>query len=39
MLSFFLKPHDHLVVGPPRTAKSLLADELCRRIQGAKHFQ
>jgi MoxR-like ATPase len=28
-----------LVVGPPGTAKSMLADELCRRIEGATYFQ
>ena len=28
-----------LVVGPPGTAKSMLADEVCRRITGARYFQ
>ncbi|HKV53551.1 MAG TPA: AAA family ATPase [Candidatus Binataceae bacterium] len=28
-----------LVIGPPGTAKSMLADELCRRIEGASYFQ
>ena len=28
-----------LVIGPPGTAKSMLADELCRRIVGANYFQ
>src|SRR6476619_3445043 len=28
-----------LVIGPPGTAKSMLADELCRRISGALYFQ
>jgi MoxR-like ATPase len=28
-----------LVVGPPGTAKSMLADEVCRRITGAHYFQ
>ena len=28
-----------LVIGPPGTAKSMLADEVCRRIDGARYFQ
>ena len=28
-----------LIIGPPGTAKSMLADELCRRITGASYFQ
>jgi MoxR-like ATPase len=28
-----------LVIGPPGTAKSMLADELCQRIEGASYFQ
>jgi MoxR-like ATPase len=28
-----------LIIGPPGTAKSMLADELCRRIDGADYFQ
>ena len=28
-----------LVIGPPGTAKSMLADELCRRVEGASYFQ
>lgn len=28
-----------LVIGPPGTAKSMLADEMCRRITGASYFQ
>jgi MoxR-like ATPase len=28
-----------LVVGPPGTAKSMLADEVCRRLTGARYFQ
>ena len=28
-----------LVIGPPGTAKSMLADEICRRILGAQYFQ
>ncbi|MCW5830461.1 MAG: AAA family ATPase [Deltaproteobacteria bacterium] len=28
-----------LLIGPPGTAKSMLADELCKRIDGADYFQ
>jgi MoxR-like ATPase len=28
-----------LIIGPPGTAKSMLADELCHRIEGARYFQ
>jgi MoxR-like ATPase len=28
-----------LLVGPPGTAKSMLADEICRRIEGSRYFQ
>jgi MoxR-like ATPase len=28
-----------LLVGPPGTAKSMLADEVCRRVTGARYFQ
>jgi MoxR-like ATPase len=28
-----------LLVGPPGTAKSMLADEICRRVEGAAYFQ
>ncbi len=28
-----------LVIGPPGTAKSMLADEVCRRLSGARYFQ
>jgi len=28
-----------LLIGPPGAAKSMLADELCRRVEGAQYFQ
>jgi MoxR-like ATPase len=28
-----------LIIGPPGTAKSMLAEELCQRIDGANYFQ
>jgi MoxR-like ATPase len=34
-----LAGHHVLIVGPPGTAKSMLADELCRRLAGARYFQ
>lgn len=34
-----LAGHHVLVIGPPGTAKSMLADEVCRRITGARYFQ
>ena len=38
-LAALLSAQNLLVVGPPGTAKSMLADELCRRIEGAGYFQ
>ncbi len=38
-LSALLASQHVLIVGPPGTAKSMLADEICRRIQGANYFQ
>jgi len=35
-----LLSHSHvLIIGPPGTAKSMLADELCLRVEGASYFQ
>jgi MoxR-like ATPase len=34
-----LSGHHILIVGPPGTAKSMLADEVCRRLDGAVYFQ
>ena len=35
-----LLSHSHvLLIGPPGTAKSMLAEELCSRIEGANYFQ
>lgn len=38
-LSALLSSNHLLIIGPPGTAKSMLADELCRRIEGAEYFQ
>lgn len=38
-LSAILSSHHVLIIGPPGTAKSMLADEICRRITGTNYFQ
>src|SRR5262245_20267570 len=38
-LAALLSSHHLLIIGPPGTAKSMLADELCRRMEGANYFQ
>src|SRR5438445_8596859 len=38
-LCALLSAHHVLIVGPPGTAKSMLAEELCQRIEGAAYFQ
>jgi len=38
-LAALLSAHHILIIGPPGTAKSMLADEICRRIEGANYFQ
>jgi MoxR-like ATPase len=38
-LAALLSHHHVLLIGPPGTAKSMLAEELCTRIEGANYFQ
>src|SRR5579883_2620342 len=38
-LCALLSAHHVLIIGPPGTAKSMLAEELCQRIEGADYFQ
>jgi MoxR-like ATPase len=38
-LAAILSAHHVLLVGPPGTAKSMLAEQLCRRVAGADYFQ
>ncbi len=38
-LSALLSAQHVLIIGPPGTAKSMLADEICRRIEGGNYFQ
>jgi len=39
VLSALLCSQHVLIVGPPGTAKSMLADEMCRRLIGTNYFQ
>ncbi|MBX3024276.1 AAA family ATPase [bacterium] len=38
-LTALLSRQHVLLIGPPGSAKSMLADELCRRLEGAAYFQ
>jgi MoxR-like ATPase len=38
-LTALLSGQHVLIIGPPGTAKSMLADELCRRLEGSTYFQ
>src|SRR5580692_9741835 len=38
-LCALLSAHHVLIIGPPGTAKSMLAEELCQRVEGADYFQ
>jgi MoxR-like ATPase len=38
-LCALLSANHVLIIGPPGTAKSMLAEELCQRIEGANYFQ
>ncbi|HEY6394949.1 MAG TPA: AAA family ATPase, partial [Candidatus Binataceae bacterium] len=38
-LAAMLSANHVLMIGPPGTAKSMLAEELCTRIEGANYFQ
>src|SRR5277367_5315016 len=38
-LCALLSANHVLIIGPPGTAKSMLAEELCQRIEGADYFQ
>ena len=38
-LCALLSANHVLMIGPPGTAKSMLAEELCQRIEGANYFQ
>jgi MoxR-like ATPase len=38
-LCALLSAHHVLIIGPPGTAKSMLAEELCQRIESAEYFQ